>query len=285
MTHSNSAKPGIVLKIQKELMAGQLNLPVLPDLAIKIKKQIDNPDISMKQLATYIEAEPALTAHIMCVANSALFHGVEKVQVLQAAMTRIGMQSISNLAFSYCTKSLFKSRNRASNQLLKQTWQQSTYCAALSATLSKHCKLFDPDRALLGGLMQDIGSLPIIDKLSDYPDTLEDPALVDEIIQRYSSQVGIQILSSWHFDDDLIEVVRSRENWQRDEHAEPDLADVVNVARLHCYIGTEKAQQLPSINQIPAYKKLPCGELSPDQSLEILKDAKQEIAEIQKLLL
>lgn len=284
MTTSNSEKPGIVLKIQKDLMSGQLNLPVMPEIALQIRKHANNPDISLKQLSSYIEAEPALTAHIMCVANSPLFRGVKKVEVLQAALTRMGLKSISDLVMTYCTKSLYKSRNPKADKLLKNTWQQSTYCAAIAATLSQKLNLFNSDRAMLAGLMQDIGTLPILDKLSDYPEILDDSALTEEIIQRYSSQVGVQVLTSWYFDEDMIEVVRERENWQRDQQGKADLTDLILVAKLHSYIGTEQGRSLPLIDSIPAFQKLPCGELTPDQSLSILSDAKQDIAEIQGLL-
>lgn len=282
--NNNSAKPGIFLKIQRELMSGQLDLPVLPEIAIRINKYIKDPDISLKVLARYIEAEPALTAHIMCVANSPLFRGVEKVEALQAALARIGLKSISDLVMTYCTKSLFKSRNAAANKLLKNTWQQSTYCGAIAATLSKKCNIFTPDRAMMAGLMQDIGSLPIIDKLSEYEEILQHPDLVAEIIERYSSQVGVQVLSSWYFDEEMIEVARAREDWFRDKQEQPDLTDLVIIAKMHTYIGTKKARSLPAIDTTPAYTKLPCGKLTPDQSLAILKNARQEISEIQQLL-
>ncbi len=274
----------ILKKIKKELMSGELELPVLPEIALQIQKHVQDPEISLKKLAVFIQAEPALTAHYLCIANSPLFRGVERVEVLHTAIARIGLESVRNLALSFCARSLFKTRTLAFEELLQRIWEQSTYRAALSAILAKHCGLFNADRAMIAGLIQDIGALPIIDKLIEHEEIMDQPELVEDIIQRFGAQIGVMVLNKWYFDEEMVEVVRSREDWHRDKQEKPDLADLVLVARLHSFIGEKRSRKLPAINSTPAYSKLSCGELSVDQTLQLLEDAKQDVVEIQCLI-
>lgn len=71
----------------------------------------------------------------------------------------------------------------------------------------------------------------------------------------------------------------------RDPGPKADLADIVLLARLHCYVGTKRMQKLPRINQLPAFHKLTLGDLTPEMSLSIIQEAREDIREIQKSLI
>ena len=53
------------------------------------------------------------------------------------------------------------------------------------------------------------------------------------------------------------------------------------VANLHSYVGTGHNLGDMDWNRIPAFRKLGLG---PDESLNMLKEAREEIRELQKLL-
>ncbi|MDZ4151540.1 MAG: histidine kinase, partial [Methylicorpusculum sp.] len=58
---------------------------------------------------------------------------------------------------------------------------------------------------------------------------------------------------------------------------------VVVLAKFHNILASQKKGELPLINTLPAFQKLEKKILSPDLSLQILLDAKQQISETMKL--
>ena len=95
--------------------------------------------------------------------------------------------------------------------------------------------------------------------------------------------VGALILQHWGFNKEFIEMVRCRKQWQRDTGKKADLGDLLLIARIHASIGHEDFTDCPSIPDIPAYYKFPLGKLTPDQSLEILAEAGDELDELQQM--
>ena len=96
--------------------------------------------------------------------------------------------------------------------------------------------------------------------------------------------MGVKIVEQWDLGTDLAEVVRQADAWQRLGCAVPDYCDAALLAQLHSNIGNDPSETLPRIDQIPAYKKLDLGQLSPRRSIQVLDQAQKEINELRQLL-
>ena len=70
----------------------------------------------------------------------------------------------------------------------------------------------------------------------------------------------------------------------RDKSEQLDLADIVLLARLHSYVGTPQMRRYPPLYKVPAFKKIGLDKSGPQKSIELLTEAKQEIAAIKELL-
>jgi len=274
----------LFLQIYKDLESGKIELPILPDLATKIRTTLKDETTPIEDVSKLISADPTLTAYLIKIANSALYVGVERCTDVQSAIIRLGYNSTRNLAMTFLMRSLFRPKLRKLKPILEELWLNVSKLAALSSVLAARCSDFDPEMALTAAMMQDIGALPIIQKLSRIPSIFEQRHEVDRIIDQYSARVGTLILHKWNFQEDMIEVVRSRKDWMRDKNPKADLADIVLLARLHSYVGTPQMRKCPPIYKIPAFKKLPFGELGPAQSLLILEEAREDVAEVKQLL-
>ncbi len=276
--------PTIFVQIHKAIVSGSLQLPALPDVALRIREALRNPDIDLNGVAKIIQVDPGLTAYLIQVANSPVYRGSKHVDNLGVALSRLGLSATKNLAMSYAMLALYTSEHTVPRPMLRVLWQQSTRLAALASVLAKHCKGFDPDRALLAGLLQDIGCLPLLQASVRYPEFSTQPHQLLALFNRYAANVGATLLKSWHFDEDIVECARSRENWLRQGSPQADYADIVLVARLHSFAGTERLQQLPKMTDIPAFHKLPLGEITLKFSLKLLDEAKDHVAELQRAI-
>ncbi|MBV1888927.1 MAG: HDOD domain-containing protein [Proteobacteria bacterium] len=201
-----------------------------------------------------------------------------------AALKRIGLYTTSQLVTTFAIRSTFNVPSGPFKEVLLKSYQKSTNVAVLSYCLAGKVLKLDPGKAMLAGLMQDIAIPPILSCLSERPNIFNDPETRNKAVDHLAPLVGVLILKKWGFNKEMIEVVRSRGDWMRDPHKKADLSDIILIARIHSMLGTPEFRDCPAITDIPAFHKLPFGKLTPNQSLLILEDAKEEIVELNRLL-
>jgi len=272
-------------RLYQDYLDDQLAVPSMPDIALRVRRAIDDPNRSVDDIAKIVQADPGLTARLVQVANSPLYRGTTPVLGCRQAITRLGLQQTRNLVFSFALKQLFRADSPPLRQRMIQMWQHTASVAAIAAILAKLTPGFEADRGLLAGLTHDIGVLPILSYAERYPQLISNPAVFDEILSRLRGQIGALVLRKWEFDEDLVTVALEAENWERDAGPEVDYADLIIIAQLHSYIGTPRMATLPAIDQVPAFDKLAIGKLSPRMSVQILEESRDDIAEVEKLLL
>ncbi|MFT6303770.1 MAG: HD-like signal output (HDOD) protein [Granulosicoccus sp.] len=83
-----------------------------------------------------------------------------------AAVTRIGLLATRNSALGLLRNS-FKARNDVVAAMITELWMESLKTAAVANALAPHYALLDPQRALLGGLMYNVGAMLLLTKLDE----------------------------------------------------------------------------------------------------------------------
>ena len=283
-----SAKPapvsGLFANVYREIMADRASLPSMPDVALRIRAAMQKPSYSAATVARAIAADAGSSAYLVRIANSALYGGVTPIQDIEAAVARLGMATTRNLVTAHALKAMFQTPSRNLQALMRETWRHSARIAALASVVAARCRGFSPDRAMLAGLLQDIGVLPLLKALEKRSQALPESAKLRSTIDTFAPKIGAVLLEHWQFDADFVEAARSRGDWWRNPKPEPDLADVVLVARLHNCVGTEQMSEMPFINETPAFLKLPLGEMNPDASLAFLREAESDVQEVMQML-
>jgi HD-like signal output (HDOD) protein len=260
-----------------KLLSDHATLPSIPAVAARIHDAMASPDWSMRTIATIIKSDLGTTTYLLKVANSPLYAGAAPARQVEQAIARLGINSTRHLVMAHAVRSTFVTRSALLTSLMQRTWASSTRLAALCGVLAKHCSGFRPESATLAGLLQDIGVLPILNVLNQYHEQLSNEAQVLGAIDKFAPPVGTILLTRWGFEPDMVEVARSRGNWLRNPQPAADLADVVLLARLHANITSgSEALDLPRVDAVPAFAKLPLGDLRPNGSITLLHD--EEVA-------
>ncbi len=266
-----------------DIANNRLILPTLPEIAAKIRKMVDSPDYAADKLGRIISTDAALSARLLQVANSVFFRGLNPVENVQTAIIRLGSVCVRNVVSSLVMAQLYQAKETAIiKKDLHKLWVHGARVAAISQVLARRYTKLDPEEAMLGGLIHDIGILPILRRAVDFPELLEDRAALQRVINNMHTDVGRLILEDWGFPEKMLIVAAEHENLQRNTSEKVDLADIVLVANIHAHLGVpgNKFAQV-DIADIPALKKLG---LTPKESITTIIEAQSEIAEIQKLL-
>lgn len=226
--------------ILEDLENDRLPIPTLPEVALKVKDTVEDEDASLSDVSKIIETDPALSARIIQVANSALYRGLSPAENVHSAVMRMGLNTVRNISTSLVMKQLFQATNPIVDKHLRQTWKLSTDVAAFSAVLSQTVPGLDPDSALLAGLTHSIGISPILVKAETDPILLNDEEALEELINELHPIVGESILKSWDFAPIMSEVPTQCLNLMHESTSgEADYADVVQVALIQTVEGTD----------------------------------------------
>lgn len=275
---------GIYSEIYKKISEDGSKFPSLPEVSIRLREELNNPNRTNKSIAKIIQIDMALAAFILKTARSAWFLSRLSVNTLEDAVRRLGANDAYNVALAFFLRSTYSHSNSKLASDLKDIYLSSVRTSAISSILASKISKVNPNRAMLGGLLQDIGAPLILTCLYERKEIYDDPVARGEALDELCPLVGALILKTWEFDDDLMEVVKSRKHWQREHDAKSDLADVVLLARFHSMIGTPSFNECPPLMEIPAYQKMPEQTLSPNQSIQLVEECRNEIMNIEKLL-
>lgn len=270
----------LITGILADLKANRLKLPTLPQVALKINDVIDSPDATAKSIAKVISTDAALSARMLQVANSPLVRTASPAENVQAAITRMGINVVRNIVTSFMVNQLFHTKHDALKKRISVLWNHSAHVAAISHVLANRFTKLKPDDAMLAGLIHDIGKLPIIAKVEDNPELANDPASLDKLDERLHTVLGKVIVQTWHFAPELVSAVAEHENLSRDSD-QLDITDIVTVANLLSYAGKKHRLTQADWTTVTAFKKIG---ISPEDSIATLEEARDEIAEIVKLL-
>ncbi len=277
------AEDRLISALMADIEQNQLILPTLPELALKVRKMIDDPDITADKLAKIITTDPAISARLLQIANSVFFTGLNPVNNVQTAVIRLGAACVRNVLSSLVVGQLYQSSTTTSiKSELQALWVHSTRVAAISQVISKRFTKLKPEEAMLAGLLHDIGKLPILHRAVTFPELLNDKKALQHVIETMHMNIGRLILKEWHFPEELVTVAAEHEDFQRDAGPDIDYTDVVLIANLHSYLGQKQPRKPIDWSTIPAFNKLG---LTPEESILAMTEAQSEISNIQKLLL
>jgi HD-like signal output (HDOD) protein len=215
-----------------------ITLPTLPEVAVKIRRAADDPDINLGRMADVIAQDPALSARMMKVANSSFIGRAVKVETLNQAVTRIGLRQIKNIATAMAMEQLFVSKNALIKSYLSKAWQKTVEISAVAITvMQQYLKanrhgVLNMDTITLAALVHNIGVLPILTEAERHEDVFANPQFLGQAIQKLAGRIGSSIMRAWDFTDDFIEVAEkwSDFSFQADE---PVYVDFVRIGALY----------------------------------------------------
>ena len=266
-------------KVQAELIQAidndELVLPTLPEVALKVREAVDDPNISIPALSKVIGNDAALTARIIKVVNSPLLRTSKEITDLQAAISRLGMNYTCNLATGLAMEQMFQATSDVVDRKMREVWNKSTEIAGICHVLCRHYTRLMPDQATLAGLVHQIGVLPILTYAEEHNELLADSISLNHVIEKIHPIIGDRILRAWDFPEQIACIPSQYLDFQRNS-AKVDYVDIVQVATLQSYLGSEHPYTQLDWSKVPAFAKLgldPQVDMQADEDLSAAMEA------------
>lgn len=216
------------------------NLPTLPVVAMRVLELTAKPDVSLREIASVIENDPAIATKVLRTVNSSYYGLTRRCASIQQALAFLGLQTVKALVLGF---SLARCVNGGGDDDFTfdftDYWRRSIYAAASAreiAVLSRGC---DPDEAFVASLVQDIGMVALWRAHGDrYLQVIELAkgdhrrlaALEQRTFETDHTLVGAEMLSRWRFPDEVCDAVRCQHRSQDASSSSVSLARTVELA-------------------------------------------------------
>ncbi len=201
----------------KQVLAQAKSLPSMPSLYLEITEELQYPDASIHRIGKIISKDPAMTAKMLQLVNSAFFGLSRKVSGAAEAVALLGTETLASLVLSIGVFSEFD-RVKVDGFDLKGIWSHSTRSAAIAKAIAKAEKSEKSlgDEAMMAGLLHDTGKLILAQNLPDEYGTIIARARTRRISMRDAeeqvlgashAEIGAYLLGLWGLPDSIVEAV------------------------------------------------------------------------------
>ncbi len=207
--------------LKRELAAGKLEIPLLPDVAVNILSNPLNDNTNINALSELIHRDQTLAAHVLKVVNSPAFMGEQRVVSLKQAVMRLGLSNLRELVLAVAFQSRLFDIPRF-EVFLQETWQFSAATAAYAREVAELCGL-DRESGFLCGLLHNVGKPALLMKLIDLhreiPPGADSLALL-EACPDLQIQAGGIIGDKWALPLEVKNAIAYQNRWDEpQEHA------------------------------------------------------------------
>jgi HD-like signal output (HDOD) protein len=265
-----------------EVSKGTVNLPSFPDVVMRIRKALAEPNVRLSEIVKIVGTEPRLAARLLQVANSAAFNPAGKhLTDLRAAITRLGHRPVQSAVMAFAVKQvrLAPSLRSISNHL-NILWELSISVAAICQVIARRTKV-SPEEAFLTGLLHGIGRLYIMVRSAGTSEKLfQDPAFRD-MISGWHPAIGKAVLENWGFDEAMCEAVANQGDYDHSGRSEPDLTDVLVVSVVLARVLRRPGPRTVDMAGINSFGRL---HLTSQDCVEVLRHAEHQLGSLHAAL-
>lgn len=217
-----------------QIRTGQLRLPSLPEVALRVRDVADDPGSTLNQIADVVARDPALSLRLVRLANTAHYARATRINNVHAAVHRIGMRAIRNIAIAMALEQLFLVQNPVVRHYMEQAWQRAISACAAATALFNHSPnkgALHVESVTLLALTHNIGLLPILAEAERHDDIFANPSFLERAFNSHGGEIGAAILEYWQFESEMVAACRNWRNLQLQPPA-PDYVDFIRLGAL-----------------------------------------------------
>lgn len=206
--------------------ARKVDLPALPEVALRLQQITANPESSARDVAGVIALDPSLSTALLHLVNSAFYNFPSRIDTIDRAVAIVGSSQIHALAMGRMVLNMVGDMPPEHFDM-DSFWEHSVACGMVARRLAELSGLGDPERAFLSGMVHDIGKLAIAASMPEHskalaaraPGTVEYEAERD-IVGFGHGRFGAMVLRKLDIPYAIVEAVANHHHPMEAKHTE-----------------------------------------------------------------
>ena len=225
------------------ILATVKSVPSLPSVVMKIRKYLNDPDVSFDELAQVIQYDPGLTANVLQLANSAYFGWAGTISSVKEAITRLGTNRIFQMVLCMSVAPLVSKPVKGYDMDAGSLWEHSIAVAVCAEQLAAAIKLEGAEEAFTAGLLHDMGKVVLgtFVEVDDEPireivrsDNLAFNEAERMVLGVDHAEVAAVLLENWHLPEEVVATARWHHEPSKADPEHGPMVDLIHVADILC---------------------------------------------------
>jgi diguanylate cyclase (GGDEF)-like protein len=202
-------------------LKAQVDFPSPSRVATEIIALARDPDIEMAKVAQAVGRDPAMTAKILRIANSAFYAQRRPSQNLRQALVIIGLNAALTLALSFSLVSSMRALRPVGIDY-PRFWRRILLAATAARAFGESIKVGHAEDIFLAALLQDMAVLALDRASRDFYAKLKQPSTHSDWIAYEVEQLGrdhagysAMLLKSWNLPERICKTVEASHEPQK----------------------------------------------------------------------
>lgn len=192
---------------EQVIAAFALNNPVpsaSQRVSLRVITEVAQPSVALSDVSRLVQQDPALTAAVLKVANSAAYaQSGQEIHSLRDAVTRLGATEVGRVAGMAAARTLFAAQVKQEQAYFvrefAECFDDAQITAEVAASLALKVRGAHADQVFLAGMLHDIGrsmALRCLAALTATRGTLPQ-WLVEAVVEKVHVELGGQTHANW----------------------------------------------------------------------------------------
>ncbi len=235
----------ITTEIKRRILNDVKGIPTFPETIERLIGMCDDENLSIESIAEEIEKDPAITADLVRLSNSAGFISGKRIYNVADAVKTVGLKNVRALLLVCSARKIMDTRYKK----FKEIWEHCNRVSAYSRYLAHEYHLLSKfENIAIAGLLHDLGMIVLISTdinlVKSIASLTRDKKLINSTILEEvyigisHSVLGGIIARRWNFPDYLIEAIQHHHS---PHDASKEFSDIVYAVYLaNMLVGIEE---------------------------------------------
>ncbi len=266
-----------------DLVASVETLLTLPDVYLRVKAVVEDPDSYLTDLVNAISVDPGITARVLRMVNSAYFHLGAPVDNVRQAVNLLGMRPVHDLVLATTLTSSFAQAG-GDTRRMRELWILSVHRGVYARLVARACAIEDNEGLFVAGLLSHIGHQLMYLQLPEQTEGARHAAAhADAPLARTETgmlgfnyaDVGAELMHAWELPQQLVATTRGHIDPNPVDECAPGTA-VVHIATALTRLDGEPIDEAQLMTEISPAAWQITG-LQPDDLLALPSAAAEEL--------
>jgi putative nucleotidyltransferase with HDIG domain len=190
--------------------------PINPKI-FKLLDILEDENHSLEDVTDIIEFDPNLTANILRYANSALFGAKMKIESLQAAVSRLGSQTVFEVVIGSIAASRLNKGLQGYDLKEGELWRHSVFSSLFAKELARRFDVEGINLVFTAALLKDIGKVILNRYLQEVVENINELIYYQKmsfieaekrVLGIDHAQLGGIVAQKWNFPKKLVQIIR-----------------------------------------------------------------------------